>query len=99
MKIKEPSPSEIQNAPPHDDQPFPSARYFQIHFQYLQEIIGDLRVQMENANRQIAELHAQLHPNQPAFAPVQDDYATEPESSFKRRVRKNRNYSQHDPNL
>ncbi len=35
---------------------FPSARYFQIHFQYLQEIIGDLHLQMENANQQIAEL-------------------------------------------
>lgn len=99
MKIKEPSPSGSQNAPPHDDQAFPSARYFQIHFQYLQEIIGDLRVQVDNANRQIAELHAQLHPAQPVFAPVQDDYATEPESSFERRARKNRRYRQHEPNL
>ncbi|MDT4330645.1 hypothetical protein ACQE3E_00340 [Methylomonas sp. MED-D] len=39
---------------------FPSARYFQIHFEYLHEMIGDLRQQIGQANQQIAELQRQL---------------------------------------
>lgn len=39
---------------------FPNARYFQIHFQYLHEIIGDLKVQVDKANQQIAELQLQI---------------------------------------
>lgn len=39
---------------------FPNARYFQIHFQYLHEIIGDLKVQVDKANQQITELQLQI---------------------------------------
>ncbi|MBL1263894.1 hypothetical protein [Candidatus Methylomicrobium oryzae] len=74
-----------KNSPPLDS-PFPSARYFQIHFQYLQEIIGDLRVQVEKANRQIAELQVQLHLQQSAYNPSQNDYGKETENYFERRV-------------
>ncbi len=35
---------------------FPSVRYFQIHFEHLHETIEDLRRQVDQANRQIAEL-------------------------------------------
>jgi hypothetical protein len=83
MKTKKWSTAE-KTSPPLDP-PFPSARYFQIHFQYLQEIIGDLHVQMEKANRQIAELQAQLHLQQSTFEPSQNDYGKKPESCFERR--------------
>jgi hypothetical protein len=66
------------------DPPFPSARYFQIHFQYLQEIIGDLRVQVEKANRQIAELQIQLRLQQSDYAPSPDDFGKETENCFER---------------
>lgn len=39
---------------------FPSARYFQVHFEYLHESIGELKRQIEIANRQIAELQQRL---------------------------------------
>lgn len=39
---------------------FPSARYFQVHFEYLHETIGELKQQIETANRQIAELQQRL---------------------------------------
>ncbi|MFA5985451.1 MAG: hypothetical protein WC782_15645 [Methylococcaceae bacterium] len=39
---------------------FPSARYFQVHFQYLHEIIGDLKTQVDKANQQIADLQLQI---------------------------------------
>lgn len=42
---------------------FPSARYFQIHFEHLHEMIGDLRQQIGQANQQIAELQRQLQSN------------------------------------
>lgn len=42
------------------DNNFPSAKYFQIHFQYLHEIIGDLSDRIDLANRQIAELQEQI---------------------------------------
>jgi hypothetical protein len=73
-----------KNSPPIDP-PFPSARYFQIHFQYLQEIIGDLRVQVEKANRQIAELHVQLRLQQSDYTTsLPDDYGKETENCFER---------------
>lgn len=43
-----------------NNQNFPSARYFQVHFQYLHEIISDLRNQIDLANRQITELQERL---------------------------------------
>jgi hypothetical protein len=77
--------STVANDSPPLDPPFPSARYFQIHFQYLQEIIGDLRVQVEKANRQIAELQIQLHLQQSAYAPSPDDCDKKPENCFEHR--------------
>jgi hypothetical protein len=82
MKTKR---STAENNSPPLEPPFPSARYFQIHFQYLQEIIGDLRVQVEKANRQIAELQVQLHLQRSAYDPSKNDYAKEPENYFERR--------------
>lgn len=38
------------------DVPFPSSRYFQVHFEYLYELIDDLKQQLEKTNRQIAAL-------------------------------------------
>jgi hypothetical protein len=73
-----------KNSPPLDP-PFPSARYFQIHFQYLQEIIGDLRVQVEKANRQIAELQVHLRLQQSDYDRSPDDYGKETENCFERR--------------
>ncbi|MDD1621780.1 MAG: hypothetical protein LUQ11_09885 [Methylococcaceae bacterium] len=40
---------------------FPTVRYFQIHFEHLHELIDDLRMQIQQANQQIAELQQQLH--------------------------------------
>ncbi|AMK77150.1 hypothetical protein A1342_20665 [Methylomonas methanica] len=42
------------------DASFPSARYFQVHFEYLHETINDLKQQVSHANQQIAELQEQL---------------------------------------
>ncbi|MCQ8115957.1 MULTISPECIES: hypothetical protein [Methylomonas] len=39
---------------------FPSARYFQVHFEYLHETISELKQQVTQANQQIAELQQQL---------------------------------------
>lgn len=44
------------------DASFPSARYFQVHFEYLHETINDLKQQVDQANQQIAELQQQLQP-------------------------------------
>jgi hypothetical protein len=46
------------------DASFPSARYFQVHFEYLHETISELKQQVSQANQQIAELQQQLqaHP-------------------------------------
>lgn len=49
------------------DASFPSARYFQVHFEYLHETINDLKQQINQANQQIAELQQQLQP-----APLRD---------------------------
>jgi len=43
------------------DASFPSARYFQVHFEYLHETINDLKQQVNQANQQITELRQQLH--------------------------------------
>ncbi|MBD9354297.1 hypothetical protein [Methylomonas albis] len=42
------------------DASFPSARYFQVHFEYLHETINDLKQQISHANQQIAGLQQQL---------------------------------------
>lgn len=42
------------------DIPFPSSRYFQIHFEHLYELIDDLRQQLEKTNRQMAALRRQV---------------------------------------
>jgi cell division protein FtsB len=42
------------------NQHFPSARYFQVHFEYLHEIIRDLKAQIDTANQQIMVMQAQL---------------------------------------
>jgi cell division protein FtsB len=42
------------------NQHFPSARYFQVHFEYLHEIIRDLKAQIDTANQQLMEMQAQL---------------------------------------
>jgi hypothetical protein len=39
---------------------FPSIRYFQIHFEHLHDTIDELKKQINQANRQIAELQQQL---------------------------------------
>ncbi|WP_374090078.1 hypothetical protein [Methylomicrobium lacus] len=66
------------------EQKFPSARYFQIHFQYLQEIIGDLHLQMEKANQQIAELQRQLQLNQAVNDTPPHDFGKKPEGCLER---------------
>lgn len=40
--------------------PFPSARYFQIRFEYLHEVLTEMKQQLEEANLQIRALHARL---------------------------------------
>ncbi|PPC91241.1 MAG: hypothetical protein CTY34_04735 [Methylobacter sp.] len=52
--------TELNGNPLQTGAEFPNARYFQIHFQYLHEIIGDLKVQVDKANQQIAELQLQI---------------------------------------
>ena len=39
---------------------FPSARYFQIRFEYLHEVLTDLKGRLDEANAQIVALHARL---------------------------------------
>lgn len=40
--------------------PFPSSRYFQIRFEYLHEVLAELKRQLDEANSQIVALHARL---------------------------------------
>lgn len=47
-------------APEKLEAAFPSARYFQVHFEYLHETIAELKQQIETANRQIVELQRRL---------------------------------------
>jgi hypothetical protein len=39
---------------------FPSSRYFQVHFEYLQEMMGDIKNQLNTSNQNIALLQQQL---------------------------------------
>lgn len=39
---------------------FPSNRYFQIHFEYLHEIIGDLHQHIAETNQRMAQLQQRL---------------------------------------
>lgn len=39
---------------------FPSPRYFQVHFEYLHEIIGGLQQQVAEANRRMLLLQQRL---------------------------------------
>ncbi|MFI3138112.1 MAG: hypothetical protein QX197_15150 [Methylococcaceae bacterium] len=45
---------------------FPSARYFQIHFDYLHELLGDMKNQLEVSNQKISVLQQQLSKIVPA---------------------------------
>jgi len=84
MRMKKSSTSAEDLVPP--EQKFPSARYFQIHFhfQYLQEIIADLHLQMENANQQIAELQRQLQLNHAVNDTPPHDFGKKPEGCLER---------------
>jgi hypothetical protein len=53
-------PADRETVTSSDCPPFPSARYFQIHFEYLQELLADLRQQLRDANAQIALLSRRL---------------------------------------
>ncbi|BBL71138.1 hypothetical protein [Methylogaea oryzae] len=39
---------------------FPSSRYFQIHFEYLHEIIGGLQLHLAETNQRMAVLQQRL---------------------------------------
>lgn len=39
---------------------FPSARYFQIRFEYIHEVLTELKRQLDEANAQMVALHARL---------------------------------------
>jgi hypothetical protein len=39
---------------------FPSPRYFQVHFDYLHELLSDMKKQLDNANEQITTLQRRL---------------------------------------
>jgi hypothetical protein len=49
-----------KSSEPVDNQHFPSARYFQVHFDYLHEIIGDLKTRIDITNQQIMAMQEQL---------------------------------------
>ncbi|MGZ4958529.1 MAG: hypothetical protein ACXV7J_04705 [Methylomonas sp.] len=59
----------------HPEPVFPSARYFQIHFDHLHETIDELRRQVDQANQQIAELQQHLHIKPALLDADVDDYA------------------------
>lgn len=40
---------------------FPSARYFQVHFEYLHELLRDMKQQLDMLNQKIALLQQQLN--------------------------------------
>lgn len=44
----------------HQDADYPSTRYFQVHFEYLQAAIDTLREQLTEASRQIAQQNEML---------------------------------------
>ncbi len=49
-----------QAKPETAESAFPSARYFQVHFEFLHESINDLKQQLNKANQQIADLQHKL---------------------------------------
>lgn len=53
-----PLPAALESTP--SAPPFPSSRYFQIHFEYLHEIIGGLQQHVAETNRQMALLQQRL---------------------------------------
>lgn len=40
--------------------PFPSARYFQIRFEYVHEVLAEMKLQLDRTNAQLLALHARL---------------------------------------
>lgn len=53
----------LREKAPMQEQPastVPSARYFQVHFEYLHEMLGELKNKLDDANRQIAVLQRQV---------------------------------------
>lgn len=47
---------------------FPSARYFQVHFEYLHELMSDMKKQLDASNQQIALLQQRLSEPMPNVA-------------------------------
>lgn len=52
---------------PSKKNPFPSARYFQVHFEYLQEMMIDLKKQLDTSNQKITLLQQQLSATIPSI--------------------------------
>jgi uncharacterized membrane protein len=56
MATKRTARTESPKSGPDQEVACPSERYFQVHFQYLHEIIGDLQHQLHETSRLLAEL-------------------------------------------
>ncbi|MEQ1635732.1 MAG: hypothetical protein ABL903_03510 [Methylococcales bacterium] len=51
---------------------FPSARYFQIHFDYLHELMQEMKKQLEASNQKITLLQQQIN----EFMPTDSESST-----------------------
>ena len=51
---------------------FPSARYFQIHFDYLHELMAEMKKQLEASNQKITLLQQQIN----EFMPTDSESST-----------------------
>jgi hypothetical protein len=60
QRVKETAEKRV--AEPSNGSRYPSARYFQIHFEHLYELLADLKKQLDETNAQIAVLKRELNP-------------------------------------
>jgi hypothetical protein len=56
------------NGKPAKSPAYPSARYFQVHFEYLQELLLDMRQQLALSNQQMTQLQQQLNEHRPTVS-------------------------------
>jgi hypothetical protein len=73
MKIKQGCPASGRRADPNGDDTsaprtmdrpeFPSARYFQIHFEFIEELLGDIRLRLDALKQQVADFQQDFNYN------------------------------------
>jgi hypothetical protein len=66
-RVKKEQPVDADNS---EETAFPSARYFQVHFQHLSQLIENLQLQLQETNRQLNELRQAQQPSSSFVKPT-----------------------------